>query len=64
MSWSQTSGTIEQAKMQVTVFRRDGETRWQAEILPQPSDVVRLDSLGFEISLERIYRRTEAADLA
>jgi len=49
--------------MQVTVFRRDGETWWKAEILTLPSDVVRLDSLGFEISLERIYRRTEAAEL-
>lgn len=55
---------IEQAIRQVTVFRRDGGTWWQAEILTQPGDVVRLDSLGFEISLERIYRRTEAADLA
>jgi len=51
---------IEQTKMQVAVFRRDGETWWRAEILTQPSDVVRLDGIEFEISLERIYRRTEA----
>ncbi|MCU0870800.1 MAG: Uma2 family endonuclease [Pirellulaceae bacterium] len=55
---------IEQAKMQVTVFRRDGGTWWAVEVLTQPGDTVRLDSLGFEISLERIYRRTEAAVLA
>ncbi len=55
---------VEQAKRQVTVFRRDGGTWWQAECLTHPGDVVRLDSLGFAISLERIYRRTEAADLA
>ena len=55
---------IEQAKLQVTVFRRDGDTWWVAEVLTQASDLVRRDSLGFEISLERIYRRTEAAVLA
>ena len=55
---------IEQAKMQVTVFRRDGGTWWTVEVLTQPGDTVRLDSLGFEIPLEQIYRRTEAAVLA
>lgn len=55
---------IEQAKLQVTVFRRDGDTWWVAEVLTQASDLVHLDSLGFEISLGRIYRRTEAAVLA
>lgn len=55
---------VEQARMQVTVFRRDGETWWETEVLMQPVDLVRLDSFGFEISLERIYQRTEAVVLA
>jgi Uma2 family endonuclease len=55
---------IEQAEMQVTIFRRNGETWWEAETLTQPSDVVRLDALGFEVSLERVYRRTETAGSA
>lgn len=55
---------IEQSKMQVTVFRRDDGTWWRREILTQPGDLIRLDSLGFEITLERVYRRTETAALA
>lgn len=48
---------VEQHLMHVSVHRRDGD-RWLIETLTEPDDLVRLDSLGFELSLARLYRRT------
>ena len=52
---------VEQERVAVTVFRRDSGPWWKAETLTQPSSLVRLDALGFEMPLERIYRRTAVA---
>jgi Uma2 family endonuclease len=51
---------VEQERLAVTVFRRDRGQWWKTETLTEPGSLVRLDSLGFEMSLERIYRRTKA----
>ena len=51
---------VDQERLAVTVFRRDRGQWWKTETLTEPGSLVRLDSLGFEISLERIYRRTKA----
>ena len=39
--------------MEVTVFRR--ENQWQAEILQQPDQVLRLASLKFSLPLKLLY---------
>jgi Uma2 family endonuclease len=52
---------VEQDRMAVTVLRRGSGSWWQAELLTDAGSCVRLESLGFEITLERIYQRTSAA---
>ena len=47
---------IEQAMMRVEVYRR--ANGWQKEILG-PDDMLRLESIAFEIQVSALYRRVE-----
>jgi Uma2 family endonuclease len=51
---------VRQDRCEVTVHRRAG-TGWQTETLTAPSDVLRLEGIGFTVTLERLYQRTAVA---
>ena len=44
---------VAQDRMEVTVFRR--ERGWQAEVLRQPNQTLRLESLDFQVPLKLVY---------
>jgi Uma2 family endonuclease len=43
----------------VRVLRRGGGDWWESEMLSEPDEVLRLDGLGFAVTLARIYQRTD-----
>ena len=47
---------ISQDRMRVEVWRREGEN-WDAELLNEPGDILKLPAIGCEIPLAEIYRR-------
>lgn len=51
---------VEQDRMALTILHR-AEIGWRKELLEGPDAVLKLDGLGVEIPLERIYERTAAA---
>jgi Uma2 family endonuclease len=55
---------IAQDALHVVVNRRAPDVDyWVSETLTQPDEVLRLDGLGFSVSLERLYRRTGLSGL-
>jgi Uma2 family endonuclease len=54
---------VEQDCMRVTALHR-AESGWRKEVLEGPATVLKLDSLGLEIPLARLYERTAASRLS
>ncbi len=47
---------ISQSAMQVEIFRRGEERKWQYERLEQPTEVLSLENLQFMITLAELYK--------
>lgn len=48
---------VEQSKSEVTVFRRAND--WKPEISKLPEDLLRLESVGFQMPLSEVYDRVD-----
>jgi Uma2 family endonuclease len=50
---------IAQDRCHIEVFRRQRADRWQWEVLTEPNDELRLESVGLTLSLAQVYRRVK-----
>lgn len=48
---------VDQAKTEVTAYHLGEDGRWKSERLSRSADVVSLDAVGVNLSLEEIYER-------
>lgn len=50
---------VDSRTMSLIYFHKLGPNQWAQQIFTQPEDIFRLQSLGVELSLARIYAKVE-----